>query len=70
MKKYFVLNIVLNLAIAFLVYSGITSFRTGNQLILFISIALLVVLVYLKIVLLKVVKSSVRDEPKAPNKKK
>ncbi|SFS73492.1 DUF6358 family protein [Sphingobacterium wenxiniae] len=60
MKKYFILNIVLNLAIAFIVYSGIVSFQTGNQMVLFISIALLVVLVYLKVVLLKVVRKETK----------
>ncbi|PRD53817.1 DUF6358 family protein [Sphingobacterium gobiense] len=69
MTKYFILNIVLNLAIAFLVYSGIMSFQSGNHLFLFISIALLVVLIYLKVVLLKVVKKSVR-EGKQPLKRK
>lgn len=70
MTKYFILNIVLNLAIAFLVYSGIMSFQSGNHLFLFISIALLVVLVYLKTVLLKIVKKSVREGTQQPKKKK
>ena len=60
MKKYFILNVLLNFAIAFIVYSGIVSFQTGNQMILFISIALLVVLVYLKVVLLKVVRKEAK----------
>ncbi|MCC2599848.1 DUF6358 family protein [Sphingobacterium sp. FBM7-1] len=70
MTKYFILNIVLNLAIAFLVYSGIMSFQSGNHLFLFISIALLVVLIYLKTVLLKIVKKSVREGTQQPKKKK
>ena len=70
MTKYFILNIVLNLAIAFLVYSGIMSFQSGNHLFLFISIALLVVLIYLKLVLLKIVKKSVREGTKQQPKKK
>jgi len=70
MTKYFLLNIVLNLAIAFLVYSGIMSFQSGNHLFLFISIALLVVLIYLKLVLLKIVKKSVREGTKQQPKKK
>ncbi|WP_223857619.1 DUF6358 family protein [Sphingobacterium micropteri] len=70
MTKYFILNIVLNLAIAFLVYSGIMSFQSGNHLFLFISIALLVVLIYLKLVLLKIVKRSVRAGTQQPRKKK
>ncbi|RZF60271.1 DUF6358 family protein [Sphingobacterium corticibacterium] len=70
MTKYFILNIVLNLAIAFLVYSGIMSFQTGNHLFLFISIALLVVLIYFKVVLLKVVKRNVREGKQQPKRKK
>ncbi|PRD48785.1 DUF6358 family protein [Sphingobacterium haloxyli] len=70
MTKYFILNIVLNLAIAFLVYSGIMSFQTGNHLFLFISIALLVVLIYLKVVLLKGVKKSVREGKQQLKRKK
>ena len=70
MTKYFILNIVLNLAIAFLVYSGFMSFKSGNHLFLFISIALLVVLIYLKTVLLKIVKKSVREGTQQPKKKK
>ncbi|WP_187444012.1 DUF6358 family protein [Sphingobacterium phlebotomi] len=70
MTKYFIFNIVLNLAIAFLVYSGIMSFQSGNHLFLFISIALLVVLIYLKMVLLKVVKKSVREGKQQPKRKK
>lgn len=70
MTKYFILNIVLNFAIAFLVYSGIMSFRAGNQLFLFLSIALLVVLIYLKVVLLKVVKRSVGEKGQKPSEKK
>lgn len=58
MTKFFILNVVLNFAIAFLVYSGIMSFQSGNHLFLFISIAVLVVLVYLKVVLLKIVKKN------------
>ena len=58
MTKYFILNVVLTLAIAFLVYSGVMSFQAGNQLYLFISIALMVVLIYLKVVLLKIVNRS------------
>lgn len=70
MTKYFILNIVLNLAIAFIVYGGIVSFQTGNHLFLFISIALLVVLIYFKVVLLKVVKRNVREGKQQPKGKK
>ncbi len=56
MTKFFIFNVVLNFAIAFLVYSAIMSYQASNHLFLFISIALLVVLIYLKVVLLKMVK--------------
>ncbi len=56
MTKYFILNVVLNIAIAFIVYSGIMAYQTANHIFLFIAIALLVVLIYLKVVLLKVVR--------------
>lgn len=69
MTKYFILNIVLNLAIAFIVYSGIVSFQTGNHLFLFITIALLVVLIYFKVVLLKIVKRDVKTGKQQPKKK-
>lgn len=58
MTKFFILNVVLNFAIAFIVYSGIMAYQMKNQTILFISIALLVVLVYLKVVMLKIVKKN------------
>jgi len=70
MTKYFILNIVLNLAIAFIVYSGIMSFQSGNHTILFISIALLVVLVYLKVVLLKIVRKNVQSPGKGKQEQK
>lgn len=57
MKKQFVLNLLLNLGIIFLVMSGISAYQSGNMLILGISIAVSVVLIYLKVVLLKHVKA-------------
>ncbi|MCY4778692.1 DUF6358 family protein [Sphingobacterium sp. UT-1RO-CII-1] len=69
MTKYFILNVVLNFAIAFIVYSAIMSFQAGNQVYLFISIALLVVMVYFKVVLLKVVKSNSNKSKISSNKK-
>lgn len=62
MTKYFILNVVLNFAIAFLVYSAVVSYQSGNQLVLFAAVALLVVLVYLKVVLLKVVKKNAKEK--------
>lgn len=65
MKKYFILNIVLNFALAFVVYIGYMHFQLGNQLIVGLAIAFLVVLVYLKIVLLNIVK---KEQSKMKNK--
>lgn len=56
MKKQFILNLLLNLGIIFLVMSGISAYQSGNMLILGIAIAVSVVLIYLKVVLLKHVK--------------
>lgn len=67
MTKYFIFNVVLNFGIAFLVYSGIMSFQSSNQLFLFISIALLVVLIYLKVVLLKIVKKDALKRSESGN---
>ncbi|GAA4521213.1 DUF6358 family protein [Sphingobacterium thermophilum] len=57
MKKHFILNLLLNLGIIFLVMSGVAAYRSGNMLILGVAIALSVVLIYLKVVLLKHVKA-------------
>lgn len=72
MTKYFLLNVVLNLGIAFLVYSAIMSFQAGNDIYLFISIALTVVLAYFKVVLLKVVRKGAEEakNSKKPTKKR
>lgn len=72
MKKQFVLNLLLNLGIIFLVMSGISAYQSGNMLILGIAIAITIVLIYLKIVLLKHVKSDFRkkqEEQKLQQKK-
>ncbi len=57
MKKQFILNLLLNLGIIFLVMSGISAYQSGNMLILGLAIAISIVLIYLKVVLLKHVKS-------------
>jgi len=62
MKKHFVLNLLLNLGIIFLIFSAVSSYRSGNLLILGTSIALGVVLIYLKIVLLKFVKKEMETK--------
>lgn len=62
MTKKFILNIVLNLGIVFLVLSGVAGYNSGNMLFLGLSIALLVVLIYLKVVLLKQVNRDVQQK--------
>jgi len=60
MTKKFILNVVLNLGIVFLLLSSVAGYNSGNMLYLGLSIALLVVLVYLKVVLLKQVSRDVQ----------
>ncbi|GAA4144198.1 hypothetical protein GCM10022216_26920 [Sphingobacterium kyonggiense] len=62
MTKKFILNIVLNLGIVFLVLSGVAGYNSGNMLFLGLSIALLIVLIYLKVVLLKQVNRDVQQK--------
>lgn len=62
MKKHFILNLLINLGVMFLILSGVAAYQSGNMLILGGSIALSVVLVYLKIVLLKYVKSDLQKK--------
>lgn len=72
MKKQFILNLLLNLGIIFLVMSGVSAYQSGNMLILGIAIAVSVVLIYLKVVLLKHVKSDFKKKQEqqfAPAKK-
>ncbi len=59
MKKHFILNLLLNLGIIFLIMSGVAAYRSGNMLILGLSIAIAIVLIYLKVVLLKHVKNEI-----------
>lgn len=66
MSKYFIFNLLLTFAIVFLGYSGFLAYQAGNQLILFIALALLVVMVYLKTVLLKVVKKEAKKRAETP----
>ncbi len=65
MTKYFILNLLLTFAIAFLVYSGFLAFQAGNQLIVFLAIAILIVLIYLKMALLKIVKKEAKAKSSA-----
>jgi len=62
MTKFFILNIVLNLAIVFMAYSGFQGYQSGNMLTAGLGIAFLVVLIYLKVVLSKKIKSVLREK--------
>ena len=64
MTKNFILNIVLNLGIVFLVLSGYAAYDSGNMLILGLSIALMVVLIYFKFILLRQVSRQVSEKQK------
>jgi len=67
MTKNFILNLVLNLGIVFLVLSGYAAYNSGNMLILGLSIALIVVLIYFKFVLLRQVSRQVSEKQKNQN---
>ena len=62
MKKHFFLNLLLNLGIIFLIFSGVSAYQSGHTLFLGLSIALSVVLIYLKVVLLKHVRASISNK--------
>jgi len=62
MLKYLLLNIVLSLAIVFLIYSGFEGYKAGNMLVTGLSIAFLVVLIYLRVVLSKIVRSLMQEK--------
>lgn len=68
MLKYFILNIVLSLAIVFLIYSGFEGYKAGNMLVTGLSIAFLVVLIYLRVVLSKRVRSLIHEKQNAKQK--
>lgn len=69
MKKQFIVSLLLNLGIIFLILSGVAAYKSGNMLILGASIALGVVLIYLKIVVLRSVKRDM-DSRQAEAQKK
>lgn len=56
MAKNIIWNVLINLAIVFLILSGAAAYNSGNVLILGLSIALLVLMLYLKVVLMKYVR--------------
>ncbi len=62
MTKKVILNVVLNLGIILLILSGVAAYRSGHVLFLGLSIALVIVLIYLKMVLLKYVKREVEEK--------
>ncbi len=60
MTKKMIFNVILNLAIILMIMSTVAAYRVGHVLFFGISIALIVVFIYLKVVLLKHVSRSVR----------
>ncbi|HMR19806.1 MAG TPA: DUF6358 family protein [Sphingobacterium sp.] len=68
MKKHFILNLLLNLGIIFLLMSGVAAYQSGNMLILGLSIAISIVLIYLKVVLLKHVKTTIVQKQQEKSK--
>ncbi|EEI90912.1 hypothetical protein HMPREF0765_3459 [Sphingobacterium spiritivorum ATCC 33300] len=60
MKKEIIYNVGLNVGMMLLIMIGYTAYKSGNALIFGLSIALGVVLIYLKIVLLKQVRRKTR----------
>lgn len=70
MTKHFILNLLLNLGIIFLIFAGVAAYQSGNMLVLGLSIAISVVLIYLKVVLLKHVKTSIVQKQQNNSKTK
>jgi len=62
MKKYIIGNVVLNLAIVLMFYTGFEAYRVGNALIVGLAIAFSIVLIYLKVVLSKRIKAVIAQK--------
>ncbi|AIM35400.1 DUF6358 family protein [Sphingobacterium sp. SG20118] len=62
MTKNFILNILLNLLIVGAIYYGFKAYEAGNVLVSGLSIALLVVFIFLKRALMKKVKNDLQIE--------
>ncbi len=71
MRNHIIYNVVLNLAIALLIYSGFESYKVGNALFAGLSIALLVVVIFFKVALVKQIRNLTKPpETKSLIKKK
>ncbi len=72
MAKKMIWNVLLNLAIILLILTGYTAYTHGNALVLGLSIAIGVLVIYLKVVLMKHVKRVYggKNKTSAKNKKK
>lgn len=68
MAKNFILNVLLNLAIVFLILAGVSAYNSGNALILGLCIAFMVLVAYLKIVLVKHVRRNYSNRSRPVNK--
>ncbi len=62
MTKKMIFNVILNLAIILMIMSTVAAYRVGHVLFFGLSIALIVVFIYLKVVLLKYVSRTVRAQ--------
>lgn len=62
MTKKMIFNVILNLGIILMIMSTVAAYRVGHVLFFGLSIALIVVFIYLKVVLLKYVSRSVRAQ--------
>lgn len=62
MTKKVIFNVILNLGIILMIMSTVAAYRVGHVLFFGLSIALIVVFIYLKVVLLKYVSRSVRAQ--------
>ncbi|MCL7988263.1 DUF6358 family protein [Sphingobacterium sp. lm-10] len=62
MTKKVIFNVILNLGIILMIMSTVAAYRVGHVLFFGLSIALIVVFIYLKVVLLKYVSRTVRAQ--------
>lgn len=60
MTKKVIFNVILNLGIILMIMSTVAAYRVGHVLFFGLSIALIVVFIYLKVVLLKYVSRTVQ----------
>lgn len=66
MAKNVIFNVLINVAIVFLILMGATAYKSGNALVLGACIAFLVLLIYLKVVLVKHVRRNYMNKTNPP----